>query len=520
MTTPKLLRFESFTLDLERLCLQGPAGQVDLRRKSFDVLRYLVEHGGRVVAKDELIKAVWRDVTVSDESLTQCMSEIRRAISDEHQRIIKTVPRRGYLLDPSITPIEAGTAVEAPSPTLPLPDRPSIAILPFTNLGQDPQLEYFADGIVEDITTALSRFSDLFVIARNSSFQYKNRAIDVRQVGRELGVHYALEGSIRRAAQHARVSAQLIDAQTGAHRWAENYDRQIDNVFEVQAEVARTVAGILAAHVTRGEAERTVKKPQGTWQAYDYYRRAEDAYAAFHRPMQVESIYEARRLIKECLAIDATFARAHVLQSMTQGSTWAIPLDDDYMNPAVLDAAHRWAERAVQLDANLPQAHYQLGLILSFKAQREAAVAECERAVALNPSYTDWRFAAVLVHAGQSERAVDVAKEHLRADPFTLPVARGWLGLACYMLRRYPEALAALREFVPQAPNFRPGRAWLAATYAQLGKHEEARAEAAEVLRIYPGWTSSSIFRKGGYLRDEDVDHLTDGLRKAGLPER
>jgi adenylate cyclase len=475
--TRRSLQFASFTLDVDRLCLRGPSGQVDLRPKSFEVLRYLVERAGRVVSKEEVFKAVWPDVTVTDESLTRCISEVRRALGDEGQRIIKTVPKRGYLLD---VPIAAGDVTEAGTlqattagaigkalpPDLPLPDRPSIAVLAFTNLGDDPQLEYFAD---------VSRFSELFVIARNSSFQYKGKSIDVRQVGRELGVRYVLEGSIRRNGERVRVSAQLLDAQTGAHRWAEHYDRQIDNVFEVQDEVARTVAAILAAHVSKAEAERTVRKPQATWQAYDYYRRAADA---FRRPIQVASIHEARRLLEQCLAIDPDFARAYVLQSMTQVATWALPLDGDYMNPAVLDVAHRTAEKAVQLDPNLPQAHFQLGFVLSYKAQSETAVAECERAVALNPNFTDYRFAAVLVHAGQSERAIDVAKAHLRLDPFTAPIARGWLGLAYYMRRRYPEAVAALREFVSQAPNFRPGRAWLTAAYAQLGRLEEARAEA------------------------------------------
>jgi len=529
MVTRNSFRFESFTLDLERLCLRGPSGQVDVRRKSFDVLRYLIEHAGRVVTKQELIRAVWPDVTVGDESLTQCISEVRRALDDERQRIIRTVPRRGYLIGVPIsandttaaqTPTDASPLSESSSPGLPLPDRASIAVLPLANLGHDPQLEYFADGIVDDIITDLSRFSELFVIARNSSFQYKGKLIDVRQVGRALGVHYVLEGSIRRGGERVRVSLQLIDAQTGAHRWAERYDRQIDEVFQVQDQVAHTVAAILAAHMNKAESERTVLKPPATWQAYDYYRRAADAYADFHRPMEVASIYKARAFIKQCIGIDPNFARAYVLQSMTQASTWALPLDDDYMNPATLDAAHRAAEKAVQLDSNLPQAHYQLGFILSFKAQREAAVAECERAVALNPSYTDWRFAAVLVHAGQAERAVDVAKAHLRVDPFTLPIARGWLGLAYYMLRSYEEALTPLHEFVSQAPNFRPGRVWLAATFAQLGRLEEARTEAAEVLRIDPGWTSSRVFRKGGYLRDKDVDHLTEGAHKAGLPEK
>ncbi len=175
--TSQSLRFGSFTLDLDRLCLRGPSGRADLRPKSFEVLRYLVEHTGRVVTKEEMLNAIWPDVTVSDESLTQCVSEVRRAIGDENQRIIKTVPRRGYLMDVAIstddvpgvhTPIAA--PFEPSSSSLPLPDRPSIAVLPFTNMSGDAEQEYIADGIVEDITTELSRFRELFVIARNSSF--------------------------------------------------------------------------------------------------------------------------------------------------------------------------------------------------------------------------------------------------------------------------------------------------------------------------------------------------------------
>ncbi len=204
-------------------------------------------------------------------------------------------------------------------------------------------------------------------------------------MGRALGVHYVLEGSIRRCGDGVRVSLQLIDAQTGAHRWAERYDRQIDEVFQVQDQAAHTVAAILAAHMSKAESERTALKPPATWQAYDYYRRAADAYADFHRPMEVASIYKARAFIEQCIAIDPNFARAYVLLSQTQLSTWAIPLDDDFNSPAVLEAGYRTGEKAVQLDSNLPQARYQLGLSLSFKGQIEAAVSECERAVGLNP---------------------------------------------------------------------------------------------------------------------------------------
>lgn len=187
--TRKSLRFESFILDLERLCLHGSSGKVDLRPKSFEVLRYLVEHAGRVVTKGEVLTAVWPDVTVTDESLTQCIRDVRRALGDDRQRIVKTVPRRGYLVD---VPIDA--AGEAPPP-MP-PDRPSIAVLAFTNMSGDAEQDYFSDGITEDIITELSRFSELLVIARNSSFRYKGQSVDVRQVGRELGARYVLEGSI------------------------------------------------------------------------------------------------------------------------------------------------------------------------------------------------------------------------------------------------------------------------------------------------------------------------------------
>ena len=541
----RILLFDCFALDLARGCLRTDDRDIDLRPKTFRVLRHLAENAGRLVPKQELYKIVWPNVVVSDDSLVQCVRELRQALGDDKYRLIKTVSRRGYLLDVTVTtpdlPAASASAVATnsaaaslvpslhqadtkarPSLSIPdnLPDKPSIAVLPFSNLSPDPSQDYFSDGITEDIIIELSRFSELFVIARNSSFQYKGKSIDVRQVGRELGVRYVLEGSIRRVGKRVRFAAELVDAVTGAHRWAERYDRELKDVFAVQDEVARTIVAVLAAHVNKAEAERTALKPPATWQAYDYYMRAADGIAAFQRHGQVATIYETRRLIERCLAIDPDFARAYDLQSRTQVATWGQQLDADYMNPAVLEAAHRAAERAVQLDANLAPAHYQLGFVLSFKAQREAAVAACERAVALNPNYVDRRFAGVLVHAGQPERAIHVAKAHLRLDPFALPIGRGWLGLAYYLLRRYGEAVAPLRELVTRSPNYRPGRAWLAATYAQLGRLEEARAEAAEVLRLDPSWTSSTIFRKGGYLIDEDVDHLVDGLHKAGLPEK
>jgi adenylate cyclase len=419
--------------------------------------------------------------------------------------------------------VVARTGAEAsPTPQKPplaLPDKPSIAVLPFTNMSGDPEQEYIADGIVEDITTELSRFRELFVIARNSSFHYKGQAVDVRQVGRELGVRYVLEGSIRRDRERMRISVQLVEAMTGTHRWAERYDRDVKDVFVVQDEIARTVAAILAAHVSKAEAERTLLKPPTSLQAYDYYMRAAAAYAIFHRAMQVSLIHDTRRLLEQCLAMEPGYARAYALYSETKISTHALRLDGDHLNAAALEDAHQWAEKAVQLDPNLPQAHAQLGYVLCFKGMAEEAVAHVEQAMELNQNFTDRRLSMVLVYTGRAEQAIEVAKAQLRNDPFALPIARGHLGLAYLFLKRYSEAVAPLREFVSQSPNHRPGRAWLAAAYAHLGQLEDARAQAAQIRRLDPHFIAARTFRRATtFWRPEDAEHIADGLRKAGLP--
>ena len=529
MTTPKSLEFESFTLDLDRLCLLGPSGPADLRPKSFEVLRYLVEHAGRVVTKEEMLDALWPDVTVGEESLTQCISEVRRAINDTGQRIIKTIPRRGYLID---VPVLSGgaTAAEVSRVTtsnaerasaLPLPDKPSIAVLAFTNMSGDPAQEYFSDGIAEDIITGLSRFSELFVIARNSSFQYKGKSPDIRQVGRELGVRYVLEGSIRRAGDRVRISAQLIDAVTGAHRWAERYDRELKDVFAVQDEVSRAIVAILIAHVNKAEIERTINKRPETWQAYDYFLQAADTRASFGASWKAAELYEARRLLEQTLAIDPNYARAYAMLAQNHITAWLTSLDGDHLSPACLDRAHHLARKAVQLDPNLPEARAVLGFVLVRRREHEAAVAECEKAMALNPNFTDWRLGNILMLSGDPVRAIEAGERHMRLDPFYAPITAAFLALAHYVLRQYAQALPLLRECASRGPNFPAVHVLLAATHAQLGNIEQARAEAAEVLRIDPKWTiDGTQALVTPFKRPEDAEHFFDGLRKAGLPAR
>ena len=529
--TGGLLRylFDKYELDPDRRELRRGGSLVPIEPQVFDVLVYLVRNRERVISKDDLIADVWNGRLVSESALFTRINMARGAVGDsgESQRLIKTLPRKGLRFvgvvheEQEASELAGAPAVRAekPVPTLALPDRPSIAVLPFDNVSGDMEQDYFCDGITEDIITEVSRFSDLFVIARNSSFQYKRKAVDVRQVGNELGVRYVLQGSIRRDGERVRISAQLADAVTGAHRWAERYDREIKNVFAVQDEIARTIATILAAHVNKAEIERTLNKPPAAWQAYDYYLRAVDAYMAFWPSYKVADLYEVRRLLEKSLAIDPKYARAWARLGGTHLSAWINSHDPHHLDPTALDQAHELVLKAVQLDPNLPEAQAILAHVLSRRPEHDAAIAALERAMALNPNFMDWRFAEVLVLAGEPERAIAAVNRHMRLDPFYVPLAPGWLGLAYYLLRQHSRALAPLHECAGRTPNIRFGHLCLAAAYAQLGKLNEARAEAGEVVRIDPKWTINRGARILPFRRPEDVEHFFDGLRKAGLPE-
>jgi adenylate cyclase len=522
-----MLQFEGYTLDVARNMLHAADREIALRRKSFELLRYLAENADRLVTKEELLKAIWPDVTVSDESLTHCVSEVRQALHDGDQAIIKTIPRRGYRFAAPVTRIVA-SAPESPPARSESPHagegreggRACIAVLPFTNLGGDPEQDYFSDGMTEDIITELSRFSELQVIARNSSFQYKGRAVDIRQVGQELGARYVLEGSVRRSGERIRIAAQLIDAVTGAHRWAERYDRELHDTFAVQDDVARAIVSVLAAHVNRAEIERVLLKPPAAWEAYEYYLRGAEAFFLHSTRRTKASLYDARRLLERCLTIDPAYARAAAMLSRTHLHAYMEPFDDDYLNPAALDRALELAETAVHLDDRLPQARAQLGDVLLYKRQHGASIAEFERAFALNPNFIDYRYARALIYAGEPARAIEVLEANLRFDPFQpLIWSTSWLGFANYMLRRYGESVRLLRECASRLPNLQWPHLWLAGALAQAGQLEEARREAAEVLRINPGFTIEGWNRLNVFRDPEDAEHRIDGLRKAGLPE-
>jgi len=409
---------------------------------------------------------------------------------------------------------------EAPlQPALALPDKPSIAVLAFQNMSGDPEQEYFADGISEDIITELSRFSDLFVIARNSSFRYKGKAVDLRQVGRELGVRYILEGSVRRGGDRVRINAQLIVAGTGIHRWAERYDQELKDVFAIQNDVAHTIAAILVAHVNLAEAERTLLKPPATWHAYDYFMRAAAAWVSFQSSWQVEDLLEARRHLADSLSIDPKYARCYAMLASTHRVAWLNPLNDEYLSPAALDLAIKLARTAIELNPSLSEAYAELGYNIIRKYDFDAAAAAAERAIALNPAFADYRLAQVFYSVGEPAKAIAIAKMQMRIDPFHPHFVPLMAGIAYYHLKEYHDAQHWLSEAIGRAPNHQYGHAFLAATYAQLGRLEDAHAEAAEVLRLNPRYSISGTQQRVSVLkRAEDMEHLVDGLRKAGLP--
>jgi len=520
-----LYLFEDYALDTDRRELRRGTTLMSVEPKVFDLLAYVIENRARVVSKDDLIAAIWGGRIVSDSTLTTRLNAAGSAIADsgEEQRLIKTLPRKGIRFVGAVREGQGPAGIASGLGDLSRPtlqDRPSIAVLAFANMSGDPEQEYFADGITDDIITELSRFSELLVIARNSSFQYKGRSVDVRQVGRELGVLYVLEGSVRRSGERVRIGAQLVDAASGAHRWAERYDQKLEDIFTIQDEVVRAIAPVLVAHLNKAEVERTLLKAPSAWQAHDFYLRGSETLRAYLSSYDAGELQEARRFFAQAVSTDPRYARAYADLSFTYWTAWFNRVDSDFLKPETLNQAYRLARKAVHLDPNLPQARAQLGMVLTFMRQHDEAIAEFERAQTLNPNFNDWRFASTLVYAGDASRAVKVTDALVRLDPFYVPLAAGFRGFANYMLKQYRPAVAALSEAAGRAPRQRHIRQWLAATNAQLGQFESARKEAAAVLQIEPEFTikgTATIFSP--FRRMDDAEHLFEGLRKAGLPE-
>jgi adenylate cyclase len=424
-------------------------------------------------------------------------------------------PIRAYQVGAPSETVETAPArvVDTESPP-PLPDKPSIAVLPFQNMSGDPDQEYFADGMVEEIITALSRFKSLFVIARNSSFTFKGKAVDIKEVGRRLGVRYVLEGSVRKASGKVRISGQLIDAITGAHIWVDRFERDLTDVFTLQDEVTVAVVSAIQPKLLQTEIEMAVRRRPENLTAYDFYLRAMQQFNLSTREGTTETI----RLAHCALELEPRFGLAAALAGMChmQSVIWGYAVDPQFDRQETV----RLLRLALSIDDGDPEALAWAAVTSAYMVgdcEREMEMAD--RAVALNPnSYVAWYSRGHVYRvAGLLEEAVRSFERAIRMSP-TDPAHHVFvgMGMALIELRRFDEAIVAGKKAVRQNPSYSPAYRCLVSAFAHLGRDAEAREAAARVLEVDPAYTISSGIARGGY---SNAKLLIEGLRKAGLPE-
>jgi adenylate cyclase len=401
--------------------------------------------------------------------------------------------------------------VSEPAPTLGFPDRPSIAVLPFDNMSGDSEQEYFSDGITEDLITDLSKVSALFVIARNSAFVYKGQAVDVAEVGQELGVRYVVEGSVRKANGRVRITAQLIDAATGGHVWADRYDRDLEDIFAVQDEVVGKIVTALAVELTEGEQESLVQGVTDNLEAYDFEKRG----WWYKHQLTREDNDQARLMFERAIELDPQLASAYAGLGFTHYEAWSQGWSQD---PGSLDRAYEMAQKAIALDDSYAGAHTLLGWVYLWRKQHDLAIAQLELAIALNPNeanhYAD--LAQVLIFAGKPAEAVEWVEKAMQLRP-RYPVQYPFtLGFAYLFLERYDEAIAALQEAITLNPFFLPNHLVLAGIYTETGQDEQARYHMAEALKISPQLSVEDYGKRLPFKDPETTEWLLGPFREAG----
>ena len=406
--------------------------------------------------------------------------------------------------------------VSGPPVNPPLPDKPSIVVLPFTNMSADPEQEYFSDGITEDLTTGLAGSPLIFVISRNSAFSYKGKSVKVEEIGRQLGVRYVLEGSVRKAADRVRITAQLIDASTGYHLWSKRYDRELSDIFAVQSEIAEEILGALQVEISGAELERIRRKPTQSLTAYDRFSRA--AYELNRGPR--EGLLQARRLLEEAIALDPEFADAFSLLAITYVSEYSNLWD---RSPEVLERADELTRRALALNPSNAIGHISLGWVKLFSGQTAAAVKAGERAVELAPS-NEWGFALLAMSQAQEGSYVAASQAINRAlrlnprSPYGILAIVAWVNYGAGRTEKAAELFERVRA---TSPDLIIARVPLAAIYEAEGRHDDSRQMVEEILRASPDLTAQVLVDEMIGLLPFDPERkekFADDLKKAGLP--
>jgi len=477
------ISFGRFQFDLTRRELRRDEKPVRLGSRALHILCVLASAEGRVVTKDDLMAQVWQGTIVEENNLHFHISSLRRALDADGtgESWIVTVPGRGYRL---LRPREPPAATEPASRrSLPVADQPSLAVLPFDNLSGDPEQKYFADGMVEEIITALSRIRWLFVTARNSSFTYKGQAIDVKQVGRELGVRYVLEGSVRKSGGRIRIAAQLIDTGTGAHLWADRFDGPLEDVFDLQDQVASSVAGVIEPTLEAAEIRRSDERPTTDLTCYDFYLRALPHYRSFEK----DRLVQALDLLGWAIERDPNYGPALSLAAHCRAQLdlngWTE--DRETNRRAGLDLARR----ALRVAADDPHVLARVADAFGYFGEEiNAAIGLIDRALSIRPSFAQgwFRSGFVRLFAGQPDIAIDHFERCRQLSPGDPIQPRCLIGIATaqFFRRRFDEAARLLLAALEEIPTHVPGYRFLAASYAHLGRLDEAHAIVARLRQI------------------------------------
>lgn len=514
--------FRDHLLDTDLRELSREQVPVSVEPQVFDLVVHLMENRDRVVSKDELIDKIWHGRSVSESTLTSRINAARKAIGDSgaNQALIRTIARKGFRFVGNVeaksgaATAEPGRSVTTPHALLALPDRPAIAVLPFTNMSGDREQDYFSDGISEDIITALSKLRWFFVIARNSSFVYKGRAVHLNEIARELGVRYVLEGSVRRSGDRVRISAQLNDVSTGGHLWAERYDRELADIFAVQDEITEAIVAAIEPQLYAAESFRAQQKPPGSLDAWDFLMRALSHYWRITR----EDNASAQALLEQAIAIDPAYGKALGLLATSHIFGAHMGWADMAATVPVAEAA---ALAAVEADRDDAWAHHGLAYTYLFRRRFDDALAQFKLALKLNPNFAMAHafYGVTLCYAGRWQDGDAAARRALQLSPRD-PLAAIYCGVAGYAQfigRNYEDAMQMARESMRQRADFVGAHRVLTAAAGMSGDPTLAASALEGLRRTQPGISLAWITQELPMLREEDRAHYLEGFRRAGM---
>lgn len=524
----QIIRFGSFELDVARNELRDAGTAVEVEPQVFDLIAFLVSQPGRVLGRDEIIDAVWQGRAVSDSAVSTRINAARQALGDDgkSQKMIRTVSRRGFLFVPETEIVDAATAPIDSHKTGDLPDaearagseKPSIVVLPFENLSGDPGQSFFSDGIADDIITDLSRYGELFVIARHSAFAFHDRDGSAYDFARELGVAYALEGSVRRGAGRVRVTVQLIDVATRNTLWAERFNREVEDILDVQEEIATVIVNTLVGQVSLRHYKRVQMAGADAISAYDHALKAQQHIWDFSR----ESAARARREAEAAIRLDPGFARAHAILGWAHHIEGSNGWGEDRTRP--FDKAFAHARAAIAADPNEPWGHCVLGFTLWWRDRDRdfrRGLEEARLAVRLNPSNAHFRMivGATFAYMGRGEEALHEIDVAMRFNPFYPGLYLVHRSRALFVAGRYEEALSDSERAAVEMPGHANALALLSACYAALDRPSQAAGAVAELRSASPDFTLGYVRQTLPFTDPEDLERLCRLLGESGLPE-